>query len=232
MSRFYRIESCLDIEILGEYVQVESSYGAKVHGAANTPGKIPFNQPIDFDLQLANLILYPNSKFTDIISHNYHGIKGITISDNAKEIFEDFNLDNYQVSPCFVKRGREVRPYWTLYLTYHRSNYINWTDCRFIKWQNMGYVNAGETRIEDFEHYRKREKASPYSVKPIHFSLVSNVEVDMFRLTNPYRGIYLSGRMQEAINKAKLTGFVFASIEDLNKKYAAIPPPWPGYENQ
>lgn len=112
---YYSINKSYIKKVIGNYPQ---QIDLEIDGSVNSELCIDkfFLKEIDFEPLIPRAILHKNAKLTDLIATNGIGFSfTLLISSKLKEIFESFDIENFQFFKSnVVLDGQEIDGYWLM----------------------------------------------------------------------------------------------------------------------
>jgi hypothetical protein len=225
---------------LGEYSQVDTIQGTYDPNSRRIIEGVHKNERLPPDIAFPDLKLYPKANYTDIVYSTVWGHLYLALSQHAYSLISQLSLGPHQVFESKLHRRNDVETYKVLYLVNdHTNEFIDWNQSVFTYWQSMGHVEKERLSIADEADYLER-------VRKLHFlsdDLPNNISIrlkslvlkdelshlDLFRLSIPALGYYVSSKFKELVEENQLTGFAFESIEEINRRKSDVKP-WPGYQ--
>ena len=236
----FQLTHSTNLRELGEYTQVDTIQGTYDPNSRRIIEGVSKNERLPPNISFPDLKLFPKANYTDIIYSNVWGHLYLVLSQHAYSLLSQLSIGEYQVFESKLHRRNDVETYKILYLVNdHTNEFIDWNQSVFTYWQSMGHVEGEKISIIDEADYLERVRKLyflsddlPQNVSIRLKTLVLKDEVinlDLFRLSIPALGYYVSSRFIDMVEKNQLTGFAFESIEEINRKKSDVKS-WPGYQ--
>ena len=198
----------------------------------------PFLQNVDFSkkavlAQSPIFALNPNAKHSNIyrlpslISH----VNNLTVLDlKARNVFEQFNLGNYQLLDLLISEKEQYHSCSLLqiypaqgdplYIDYGKTEFVFVTDILVddnalprIKFNDFNEYLA-TIRNNYFNAQDEKNKYGKYRVKKLVLKN-EKISTDIFYLNSICSGLYVSERLKSAIEINNLTGVRFIAVENI-----------------
>ena len=238
----FRLVHSQNIEELGTYTQVDTIEGRYDQQSKHVIECVRSNQLLPPDTIFPDLRMYARAKYTDIIYPGMFGHGYFALSAKALSVLSSLSPDTYQAFDCIIHRKNEAKKYFIIYIGADRTNdYIDWKNSIFTYWQPFGHIERDQVCINNLDDYLEKarklfalkndlELHQSVSIRMKTFVLNEKVKFfDLFKLTNPALGIYVSPTFIEYVRTNQLTGFAFESIDEINAEKQNVKP-WPGYD--
>ncbi|RWW98775.1 imm11 family protein [Flavobacterium cerinum] len=221
--KYFCLTESLDTKIIGKYVQAEK---AEYHCSVwDEPRFIEHTQfeKIHFEPIIANAILYPKAKITDLISVVSMGFTlKLLISGKLKSILENYRKTGLQFFKSdIIHKGNFISDYWILnayeidmqFIDYKRSEIVS------RKRKSEGGTFLVTEDINTFEEFNRKQNeikdSDPGSmfIKKIH--LIENIDQDFFILLHVEGAVkyVVSEKLKNEIEEAGCTGIEFQPSE-------------------
>lgn len=226
--RYYSIQNSGDLKIIGKYPQTKSiNYNCHIWDEPKFIEHVHFTK-IDFEPIIANAILHPKSKKTDLINTNSAmGFSNkLLISGKLKKILLDNRNSGMQFFRApIIQNNRFEDDYWILNMYLFNNEYID-----FAKSMVIHEKKAEDYRIsfktikeqiycdnfEDFETTRlaiwSSKEESIYIETLVLY--LENIKEDFFTIRYVFGKLFfVSEKLKKEIEDAGCTGIEFQPIE-------------------
>lgn len=231
----FRLIPSTNLRELGEYTQVDTIQGTYDPHSRRAIEGVRKNEQLPPNISFPDLKLYPKANYTDIMYTNVWGHLYLALSQYAYALISHLSLGAYQVFESKFHRRNDVETYKILYLVNdHTNGYIDWSHSIFTYWQSMGHVEKEQISISNEADYLERVRKLYYLSddlpKNVSIRLKTlvlkdeEINLDLFRLSIPALGYFVSSKFIDLVEKNQLTGFAFEHIDDMNRKKSDVKP--------
>lgn len=218
--QFYSIKESLDIKIIGKYTQSEKAkYNCDVW---NEPKFIEHihQQKIDFEPIVANAILSPKAKLTDLISVVGMGFtRKLLLSDKLKEILEKSGPDIQFFRDPLIYKGNIYKDYWILNAFNIGMEFLDYCESEVYMTENV-FNKVKKLELSSYDDFLKHKmlietEGYPKGIYIERIKILPNVESNFFTLINVEGGVkyVVSDKLKSEIESAGCTGIEFQPIE-------------------
>ena len=238
----FKLVHSQNIEELGTYTQVDTIEVRYDQRSRQIIENVRPDQLLPPDITFPDLRMYSQAKYTDIIYPGMFGHGYFALSPKALSVLCNLSLDTYQLFDCAIHRRNEAKKYFIIYISSDKTDeYIDWKNSIFTYWQSFGHIERDQVYINNLDDYREKKR----KLRELNYDLELHQRVsirmksfvfnedaqffDLFKLTSPALGIYVSTAFVESIRDQQLTGFAFESIDEINAEKQNVKP-WPGYD--
>lgn len=203
---YYILKNSTGKDIGTKYPQCEEMSNDYKYDSPNSVYNTISNMPLSFIPNLDSFKLLPKSKITDIISAATIS-DGLIISHNLKNVLETFNLKQTRFYPASIlhKEKKYTNYYW-LHIYTNLSDVIDFENSIFFTTNTIG-IKKNKLQINSIIELDKarKELAPLLKIKPEKIQLKSEIEIDLFKLTDITSDIFISKRLKDCIEN-KFTG--------------------------
>lgn len=221
--RYFCITNSLDSKIIGKYMQAEKAqYHCSVWDEPKFIEHIHFEK-IDFEPIVANAILYPKAKVTDLISVVSMGFTlKLLMSGKLKSIFEKSRKSGLQFFKSdIIHKGDIISDYWILnayevdmqFVDYEKSEIVS------IKPKLDGGTYLFTEEIKTLKEFNiKKQEAEEFNPGSLYINkihLIENIDQDLFVLLHVEGGAkyVVSEKLKNEIEDEGCTGIEFQPVE-------------------
>lgn len=224
--KYFSINNSFNPKVLGHYPQVKDiKQNCHVWDEPRFIEHVHFTE-INFEPIIANAILYPSSKLTDLVSVTGMGftLKPL-ISGKLKSILKEVRKSHIQFfkSPI-IQKDKLFEDYYILNMFENGNHFIDIKACRIrhdkkAKDYNLTYnTNTEYLEFEDLNSFNvamnealKNEET--FFIDQIY--LIENVTEDFFMLNQVQGGVkyIVSEKLKQEIEDASCTGIEFQPVE-------------------
>lgn len=228
-GRPFKLVHSQNIRELGSYAQVDTIEGRYDQRSRQLIECVRPDQLLPPDVIFPDLRMYPQAKYTDIIYPGMFGHGYFALSPKALSVLSKLSPDKYQTFECIIHRQNEAKKYFIIYIASDKTDeYIDWKNSIFTYWQSFGHFERDQIYIINLDDYLEKQRKlfglnnelelhERVSIRMKTFKLNENVAFcDLFKLTNPALGLYVTQTFIESIRVNQLTGFAFKSIDEMN----------------
>lgn len=188
-----------------------------VHRLSREVDKLP-----DYEPNIDYLILHGKAKPSDLLSVTPIS-NGFLVSEKLKTIFEQFNLPTHRFYPAKVQHKTQFYNYYWLHIICNLTDKVEYPKSTFFVYynfsKNMGYVDVASK--DDLLQKRQKLKAdNPGKTVTIWAEKItlkhsSNKNLDLFEIGTFDANYYISEPLQQALIKAKITGYSITPASNL-----------------
>jgi hypothetical protein len=174
------------------------------------PDKLP-----DKDFVLDYLKLDHKAILTDFLSV-YNPIRGFIFSDNAKQIFDKFNLPQHKYFKTIVEADqRKLNNYFWLYMISQNVDKIIFPKSTFKLMKGLLPTVLGTKKFSSVEEIAEFEKLNPrIKVRPLEIYIESEKnKTDIFQIRKINFDWIISDKLAEALSENKVTGCQITEID-------------------
>ncbi|WP_017498178.1 imm11 family protein [Flavobacterium sp. WG21] len=224
--KYYSIETSLSKKILGHYPQVKNIiYNCHVWDEPKFIEHVHFEK-IDFEPIMANAVLHPKSKHTDLIDITGMGftLKPL-VSSKLKNILENNRKTGLQFfkSPVYHQE-KIIQDYYILNMYENNNNLIEIKKCR-VQYHKKSddYESTYNTNTEylTFENFESFSSFLNIAIRNNEFFFIDKlflkdeINEDFFMLQNVQGSVkyVVSEKLKKEIEEANCTGIEFQPIE-------------------
>lgn len=220
---YYIIQESGKLKIIGKYPQTKDiHYNCDVWNEPKFIGQIHFEK-VDFDPIIANAILHPKSKQTDLINTNSAmGFSNkLLISGKLKTILEKNRKQGMQFfkSPI-IQNNLLVEDYWILNMSEFNNDYVDFLNSKIlleeITSENINSLYLSINSLKDYELKIEEIRGKKGCNLRIEKLVLSKDKIynDFFMIIYSFSGIYfVSEKLKQEIEDAGCTGIEFQPIE-------------------
>lgn len=211
--RYYQMNYSTNKKEIGDFPQSQTMSKGYNYGAPNSVYNLDYWRKITIEPSLDAFELSKKAKILDYMSAVTISF-GLIITDRFRKVLSGFNCDpDYQVFDLKFVRGIDSWNY-IYYFNYSiRTEYISFKDMSFFETSIIG-TDPKPININSFEQFKNYNIPVNKSIMPDQL-ILENPEYDLFRLSNPALGYYVSERLMNAIKEAGMTGIDFKPIDEL-----------------
>lgn len=220
---YYIIQESGNLKIIGKYPQTKGiQYNCDVWNEPKFIGQIHFEK-VDFDPIIANAILHPKSKQTDLIDANSAmGFSNkLLISGKLKTILEKNRKNGMQFfkSPI-IQNNLLVEDYWILNMYEFNNDYVDFLNSKIlleeITSENINSLYLSINSLKDYELKIEEVRGKKGCNLRVEKLVLSKDKIinDFFMIRYSFSGIYfVSEKLKQQIEDAGCTGIEFQPIE-------------------
>lgn len=220
---YYIIQESGNLKIIGKYPQTKDiQYNCDVWNEPKFIGQIHFEK-VDFEPIIANAILHPKSKQTDLIDANSAmGFSNkLLISGKLKTILEKNRKNGMQFfkSPI-IQNNLLAEDYWILNMYEFNNDYADFLNSKIlleeITSENINSLYLSINSLKDYElkiEEVRGKKGCNLRIEKLVLSK-DKIDNDFFMIRYSFSGIYfVSEKLKQEIEDAGCTGIEFQPIE-------------------
>lgn len=220
---YYILQESGNLKIIGKYPQTKDiQYNCDVWNEPKFIGQIHFEK-VDFEPIIANAILHPKSKQTDLIDANSAmGFSNkLLISGKLKTILEKNRKNGMQFfkSPI-IQNNLLAEDYWILNMYEFNNDYVDFLNSKIlleeITSENINSLYLSINSLEDYEmkiEEIRGKKGCNLRIEKLVLS-TDKINNDFFMIRHSFSGIYfVSEKLKQEIENAGCTGVEFQPIE-------------------
>ena len=220
---YYIIQESGNLKIIGKYPQTKDiQYNCDVWNEPKFIGQIHFEK-VDFEPIIANAILHPKSKQTDLIDANSAmGFSNkLLISGKLKTILEKNRKNGMQFfkSPI-IQNNLLAEDYWILNMYEFKNDYVDFLNSKIlleeITSENINSLYLSINSLKDYElkiEEVRGKKGCNLRIEKLVLSK-DKIDNDFFMIRYSFSGIYfVSEKLKQEIEDAGCTGIEFQPIE-------------------
>lgn len=228
---YYILQESGNLKNIGKYPQTKAiQYNCDVWNEPKFIGQIHFEK-VDFDPIIANAILHPKSKQTDLINTNsaMGFSKKLLISGKLKTILEKNRKHGMQFfkSPI-IQNNLLIEDYWILNMSEFNNDYVDFLNSKIlleeITSENINSLYLSINSLEDYEMKIEEIRGKKGCNLRIEKLVLSKDKInnDFFMIRYSFSGIYfVSEKLKQEIEDAGCTGIEFQPIEFNYKEWTA-----------
>lgn len=218
--KFYRIRHSMDVKITGKIPQIkETLYPTDVMNNSKFIGNIHFSK-IDILPEVANPILYPKAKLTDLLESSGQYSLILLISGKFKIILEKYREDGIQFFQNTVfQNGVEYSDYWVLNIYIINNELIDYRNSNVIlrKKKKEGGTCPTLISVKDIFNFEMEITKAQVNLESLYIKnlVLKNTTEDFFMLRYVEGGVgyFVSEKLKKEIEEAGCTGIEFQPSE-------------------
>lgn len=185
---------------------------------------IPREGKLPVWINLPPLEMHDNALKVDLLRVGQFGGRILVMSERAKTIINYLKEDNTQWVPIEIWHLKQKNTYFAAYLPINRQEFIDWKRSTFslVYTNKHDYSNGTLTPLEikelelsNYSKYLEHMRSlmgKPQTIRAKQLNLITQIPFDIFKMSSPAFGVYVSERLKKEIEKEELTGFAFKGI--------------------
>lgn len=187
---------------------------------------IDYWKRINYAIRIPEFKLHHQARWTDLINDvSFNRTTSLLASTKMWEVIRTFNLPEFQIFPCTVRKRDLKKDYLFIYFCEIHNQFIDFKKSTFFNTQYASIPPKDPELIQfsDAEAYKK-EKDRLLGVSEIGYyeiHLIENIELDLFRIFGFHNAMLISERLKIALEENNITGFQTLPFESIsiNKTY-------------
>ncbi|MBB2148004.1 imm11 family protein [Pedobacter gandavensis] len=218
---YYRIESSLDMKIIGHSSQIEhAELPADWDTDPTFVGNIEFVKA-DFRPKMPRGILHKKAKLTDLLTACSPGFeRRLLVSKSLKDLWELFDHEHFQFFDCDVITKNLIYEYWLMNPLVTNFEFVDFQNSTVVtrKRKLEGGTFLEEVPVTSLNEFNVFLETLDIVDRGMTFisrvSLLDDIPNDVFVLSHVDGGVgyYVSEKVKKAIEVSNITGIEFAPI--------------------